>query len=86
MMKREKRSAPMDVAAAFSMPSACANGFCGMLANTHFSSSGMFGSLKVTARSNEIAQVLRRALGVAHEVVRRGRVLPAAECREPARA
>ena len=50
-----------------------------------FSSSGMFGSLKVTAHADQIAEVLRGALAVAHEAIRRGRVLPAADGGEPAR-
>jgi hypothetical protein len=43
------RWAPIDAAAAFIIASAPANGFCGRLANTHFSKSGRFGSLNVAA-------------------------------------
>ena len=77
MMNAEKRRAPIDVAAAFSIPSACANGFCGMLANIHFSSSGMFGSLKVTALPMRSPRCFAARSAVAHEVIRRGGVLPA---------
>ena len=82
--KNEKRSAPIAFAAAAIMPWAPCERVLGQPREHPLEQRREVRLVERRGRRRQVAEVLRGTLAVADEVIRVGRVLPAAEAREPA--